>query len=484
MLTNAKRWFCVAIFGLAAFATSSAMAEDLPEGHPRLVDHGGAFSPRAFQIDIGAEQTAKTYYADVLSAQTGLATPATILTITVADLLAYLGYADITAVDLHAQSSTDLMARGTGDEILAIRFFAPKITSVSEKPVAIPDGGFGWRKVVRLISRPGSPARTNGIEAGYILQNIFSKSATDDPFDGDHVSVFNQAMLTRLPGSGPYSPAKRAAYFITFEPFVVIDPATKLPVKVDGAYQGDGRLSFKLGATFDEFDRDPETNLGASDYFVPDACENCHGGRTAIKINFLDTDHWFDRVFPNYGLAAPKFSEEDFTGMASSPFGLLYDGGTDLTTPQFKAAFDVIRKFNTGAVAQNTDAGSQPFQKLAAERWLQLHQPTASAEAHVPPIDRGFGTGTWSAATAGDKELVYYLNRYCYRCHSSVRYNVFDRDAVLGRAGGIPFRVLDINDAAFWMPQDRIFPGLGTKQGEPESSGSLLEFLTLLDAMQ
>ena len=53
----------------------------------------------------------------------------------------------------------------------------------------------------------------------------------------------------------------------------------------------------------------------------------------------------------------------------------------------------------------------------------------------------------------------YYLDRYCYRCHSSIKYHVFERQEVK-RKGDIEARLTELQDATLWMPQDRMFPGL------------------------
>ena len=181
---------------------------------------------------------------------------------------------------------------------------------------------------------------------------------------------------------------------------------------------------------------------------------------TRGKVNYLDTDHWFDRVLPAYGLTDPKFSEEDFAALAQSPFGILYDGGKDPASSEFTAAFNTIRKFNEQVSAQNAEIqGGNNFQLKAVNKWLELHRPEASGVNRVPPVERGFGDDLWNPASEADRKLVYYLNRYCYRCHSSVFYNVFDRAAVKARAdsGSITERATNIDGPGFWMPQDKIF---------------------------
>src|SRR5439155_467097 len=215
-------------------------------------------------------------------------TPETIENSTIKNLVTYFGHTNINARDLHRLSSDELMALSADGDILATRFFAPKISDVQEKPAQIPQGGFGWRKLVRLKAKAGSIA---------------------------------------------------------------------------------------------------ETNTKPKEYFVPDSCAQCHGGvRNRAKLNYLDTDHWVDRVTPAYGLADPRFAQEDFTALAQAPFGVLYDGGKDTTTSKFKNAFDVIRKLNEDIKTQNTDiGGGNNFQLAAVTKWLELHTPGASDNKHVPP---------------------------------------------------------------------------------------------------
>lgn len=458
-----------------------ATTDELPE--KRHITKGEAFRLNHFFINEGSEAAARTYYRDTLSTQTGFETPETIESTTIKNLLIYFGYSNINAKDLHGLASDALMGLSSQGDILATRFFAPKITDVQDKPTAIPELGFGWRKLVRLRAKAGSPADANGMRAVYILQNMVVRNVADDPFTADNVvSNFNQAiMIRKKPSSGQFTDEQRSAYFLTYGRLVKLDASGK-PDKSSGDFQDDGPITFNLLATFDENDRNPETNSAAKFYFVPASCEQCHGAIPSRgKLNFLDTDHWFDRVTPAYGLADAKFSQDDFIALSQSPFGVLYDGEKDTASAKFKAAFDVIRELNNEIKAQNEDVGGgNNFQLNAVKKWLDLH---ASDHQHVPPFKRGFGAKLWDESTE-QKTLVYYLNRYCYRCHSSVRFNVFDRQAVTARSAGIEDRVLEISSATRWMPQDRIFPGLAQQDGEGQATGDLKEFLDLLSQLQ
>jgi len=450
--------------------------------------HGVALQPPRLQVNVGSQAAAEAYYKTVLSPQAGFLSDPGVLTSNVGDLLNYLGYSTLTAKDLHRLSSDELAAAGSAGEIVATRFFAPKITDVSDKPNPNPVGGFGWRKLVRFKSRTGSIADQRGIESAFFLQNIFEKDVSADPFDAaDNVSINNQVILVRRGLATQFGPSNRAAYFITYGPLVVID-ADKKPVRdAGGNFQDDGKITTQLLATFDEHDRDPETNSEAQDYFVPDSCVQCHGASSARgKLNVLDTDHWFDRVSPNYGVTggAAFYGEEDFTALATSPFGVLYDGGKDQSKPKFATAFDAIRRINDEIKTQNEQAGGTTFQLDSARKWGELH---AVNTAHVPPYQRGFGTAVWNETDQLHRKSLYFANRYCYRCHSSIRFNVFDMQSVKDRIEDIKVRTLIVDpiSAGRWMPQDRIIPGLTVDPitGEGKAGADLKEFHDLLDAL-
>ena len=221
---------------------------------------------------------------------------------------------------------------------------------------------------------------------------------------------------------------------------------------------------------------------------VPDSCIQCHGSvRTRGKANDLDTDHWLDRVTPQYGLHEARFQQEEFTALVGSPHGVLYDGRKDQSTEKFGAAFDVIQTLNSEITNQNRRVGAvNNFQLGAVRRWLELHEPNNFGSQHMPPYQRGYSNLPWKADDENHRKLLYFLNRYYYRCHSSVRYNVFDREAVVSRKPGIRERILNFDDSAFWMPQDRIFPGLkvNATTGEAEATSDLAEFLGLLEPLQ
>lgn len=452
----------------------------IPGDHDRLKERSKAFRLTGFRVESGREDSAKRYYREVVSPQLGFLTPETIEASSIKDLLEYFGYSDITAQDLHRQSSKELMALHEPGDILATRFFAPKITAVAAEPTQIPASGFGWRKLIRLKAKAGSRAADNGISMLFFLQSVFEKTVEGDPFAVDkNVSCFNQAMVVRT--KPPFDDKdKHAVYFLTYGPLVPAGGQCG-----GGDSQGGGRIIFSLIAAF--ADRDPETGLGPKDYWVPDSCLQCHGGSPALaKANYLDTDHWFDRVTPDYGLTDPKYKQEDFTALAGSTQGVLYDGGKELNKPQFHSAFGVVRIINEEIRDQNRLLGEDAanFQLAAVNKWLSLHPPGAAGAVHVPPYKRSFGSPAWEADNESHRKLLYYFNRYCYRCHSSVEYNVFDLEAVKTLRGLMRKMLLEIKDPRTWMPQDRIFPGLATSGGVGVATEDLKEFLDLLGGLQ
>src|SRR5205814_8027397 len=128
------------------------------------------------------------------------------------------------------------------------------------------------------------------------------------------------------------------------------------PVSEDSL--NDPKLKLALQASFDAVAPEVGTGLPqpVKDYFVPIACGQCHGGLNLNqttgekevefarqKVNFLDTDHWFDRVQDG----------DDFAFLREESFGVLFDGGKDETTAKFAAAFDVLRRLNAETKEQN-----------------------------------------------------------------------------------------------------------------------------------
>jgi hypothetical protein len=225
-------------------------------------------------------------------------------------------------------------------------------------------------------------------------------------------------------------PGKDTAYWLVFE-----------NAAVDG-----GKRTDNLKATFDGGDYAPSDPTAEKPYYLPDACAQCHGGNAShAKLNYLDTDHWNDRIQ----------DDDDFSILrTNSQHGVLFDGGRDTTTPAFAAAFDAIKTLNTEIRDQNVAAGGEGFQVRAVENWLRIH---ATNRDFLPPIDRAIpapatdpAARVWSRQNPNDEALLKLLNRFCFRCHSSVIYHVFDKEAVFRRKSTIELLV-NLNV----MPQDR-----------------------------
>ena len=141
----------------------------------------------------------------------------------------------------------------------------------------------------------------------------------------------------------------------------------------------------------------------------------CHGnnGRRPL-INYLDTDHWFDRL------------DNDFPALKASGLPLVFDAQTnDSNAPAFKTAFDVIRKFNAESDDQVARAQPKHDEALASHKWVEVH---AANDAHVAPIDRAIGPPPqWSRQQPSDENVLNAMNQYCFRCHGTVKFSVFNR---------------------------------------------------------
>lgn len=141
---------------------------------------------------------------------------------------------------------------------------------------------------------------------------------------------------------------------------------------------------------------------------------------------------------------------------------MLFDGSKDTSSAQFKQAFDVIRQLNKEALAHsekvalgNSIAPEEDFKTKAVAKWVDLH---TTNDQRVAPIDRALaappGKKAWSN-NPDEVELLIRLNRYCFRCHSSIKFGVFGRWS-LPLFAKIIQRVSLPNGDKFRMPQGRI----------------------------
>jgi hypothetical protein len=105
------------------------------------------------------------------------------------------------------------------------------------------------------------------------------------------------------------------------------------------------------------------------------------------------------------------------------------------------------------------DPQKPSFQFRAVNRWVQLHPPKDNGHKDVfaRALDPLPGAGpAWSRDAEPDRRLLRAMNQYCYRCHSSIVYSIFDRPQVACRKGKITaFLNLSPGNSRY-MPQDRV----------------------------
>lgn len=420
------RWF--AIISLSIILAVAATAQTLADQVVKSDEIGVLISP-------GLEDEAEEYYVRI-SPKIGVTSVEEKLS-NLSALLAHFGYGALTADRLESDAPAVLMAAFPGDQILAARFFAPKIVDFNNK-LSEPDYPYhaGWRKLVRLQTIADSDADKAGLAAAYILFNYFQEQPTDDPFAGE--SVNTQVII--VPRSF-VAGQEDSAYFLDY------DTRSKKYA-----------IHYFLRAAFDTLTppKDPDTKR---DYFLPTACAECHGhdfergGPTGAaktypfaKLNYLDTDQWYDMMLGG-----------DFPS-TNGVLDVLYDGGLDHTTQQYADVVGVIRKLNEFIRVQNASSLRTPprdqFKLKAVENWLALHQTDVNP---LPPIARALNLGgqVWQD-TEGDRKMLGLLSQYCFRCHSTLRYSVFDKQSVVNRASSIIDRITLPPEDIFHMPQGRI----------------------------
>jgi hypothetical protein len=370
------------------------------------------------------------------------------------------------------------------DAILVSRFFAPKIATYynpvnggREFDPIDPDNIVpGWRKLVKLVPRPGSQAQIDGkISHAYILFNFKRADPNVDPFL-ENESGNNQIILI------PKDPLAGDRVF-----FAVYKSRSE---------------GYPLGP-FLQADFDLPGHVGVSipggkdsHYFVPRACAECHGHSNEVngaplkgqpidpntgaptndfsvgiyrfaKPNYLDTDQWYD------------WKDFDYRGVSGSLNDVVFDGGRDPSAPDYVRAVDVVRKLNTGIAAESLAAESDPaaptFQTLAVRKWLELHQ---ASDVRKPYSGRSIGNLAWNATNPDEMKLLRLLNNHCFRCHSSLRYNVFDKEAVAARK---QFIILFINTPV--EDAGKPLPGNFMPQGRVLTPGEKAEIERLLNSI-
>ena len=363
-------------------------------------------------------------------------------TTTLEDVLLYLGYraktpaTAISAQELQDSSPGDLMdprklgerlggVAISGGDVLVARFFAPKISDVSEQPVK----SAGWRKLVRLRSLPSSAAASNRIESGIVLFNFFAALDNANPFAGND-SLNTQIILVR-------KDAKKSLYWLDF-----------------GKTSTGAKLNHQLDAFFDagHIPTSVAKTGGPAAYFVPCACVSCHGGLRfdftttppapdnrfrAPLLDYLDTDHWFDRTQKG----------DDFEGLVAP---VLFDPGT----------FEVILLINEEIRQQNVAAQPDSVLGRAAEHWLVSHLDRGREREPIfeRSLQRAAASPVWNSNDPIDAELLPKLNRLCFRCHGTVLFDVFDKESVLKLKSNLNASLFprdQIADKRAAMPPDR-----------------------------
>jgi plastocyanin len=518
--TIMRRHASVLLTLLAGTFVTIAWAQTIPtpESRPAAQDHAapgtqqqdahgaaGAASGRFhILVNPGDPTTAKNYYnrievpLNVIFIDDAAPAPGTPKATNLNELLAYFGYQNAAGDGLKAEdlegidsfvlmpqnatefSTLDAVTSGRISRHLSLvdfwdstagapkvhvtRFFAPKIATYYNKtdpftPIHPDDIVPGWRKIVRLRPRAGSGAAAADLKYAYILFNFKKANADENPFTPNE-SANNQVILVRK----SVNPATQdACYFAVYNK------------KSDGY-----PLGLFLAADFDLPGYSSYVSGGSvtadSQYYVPIACAACHGHYndsanppngvfSQAKPNYLDTDQWYD------------WMDFDFHGVAGSLNDVVFDGGKDYTSPEFKRAFNVLGALNLG-IKEDTILVEQPppdpqFARRAVQKWLDIHQVNAAGVAadvlRKPYSVRGLddaAAGGWNPADPKEMRLLRLLDNHCFRCHSSVIYHVFDKPEVGSRAPRIKnFLNLASVDAlgrplpGFWMPQGRVLTG-------------------------
>jgi hypothetical protein len=475
-VSSDSRCIRLSLIGLASLATlaygllADAVAQETQEERLRrllhertleLIKAKGLSPGNAMQIMVaqGDEQGAKDYYKRIGP----LIGFPRLEKSTLDDLLNYLGYKGLSGKDLEELASFDLMpttpaefqalarkvtdpalfsanlklADFQQDRVLASRFFAPKIVNYNEEnkePGSRNRFVAGWRKLVRLRATSASDANKGGVAEAYILFNFFEPQEKRNPFLNE--SGNNQVIL--VPKA--FSATRDSVFWVLY-------------MKKSQGYP----LGYALNVGFDLPDCPPPTCPTTHNYYVPVACAQCHGHDVEsgfpingvfphAKVNYLDTDQWYDML------------AYDFPGTKDGPFDVVFD--SEKAPPgsaKYERAFGVLKKLNEGALKQNR-ASKRPgatsdFQIKAAEKWVEVHK---TSSAPVPPLLRAIDMGTgvvWSTRQPNDKALLDSLNRFCFRCHSSMYWSVFDKKFVLARKASIRGFV-----NSGYMPQGRIIP--------------------------
>lgn len=375
--------------------------------HRLVKQENGKFDVR---VTPGTEDEAKAYLEEIKGPDHLPSFSGSFLDTNLDALLRYMGSLpgeSFSAAQLEVESYDRLALSA----VVSTRFFAPKIINV--QPPIQDNAKYGWRRVIKLLAFHGSGAEADGIESLWVLFNYFSATPNyPDPSVSRSGAV--QAILVRR--ADTLGAPRFPVYFFVAGPYP------------------DYKLGLYLEASFDA--PPPPSRQGEDPaikkYYLPYSCAQCHGakredGLSKTKLNYLDTDHWFDRVQ----------SGDSFAGVPVA--NVLPDGGLP-GTAGFTRAFVMPQYLNKQIEIQNKAVDPDSFQHKAVQTWLRLH-PDGGNSSHIPPFDRSIAYPpdnlSWQATAEPDRELLPMLNRYCFRCHSSFAYHVFDKQAVKSRAASL-----------------------------------------------
>jgi hypothetical protein len=437
--------------------------KSIPAGEAQLMTLQGD----VLKVDPGSPDDAQRYYQAIAAKFPSLSQRClntNLILCGIPEVLAYFGFAPLRPTDLQRLAPEVLMDYSAllravsnpqdfrdfppigRDELLVTRFFAPKIMS----PKVLPPREFGWRKVLWFKARSGSGAARDGLAELYLLFN-FGSPQPKFPEGKDAGQI--QAMVTpRYPTADHYS-----AYFFVFNSLTGKCPEADAQGNIVVKDCTPAQIGLHLTASFDA------NFLPQRNYYIPTACAQCHGssgdGKVGARINQLDTDHWYDKV---------KYPQGEFSQVARNDV-LVGAGGRAMKT---------IYELNTRIRAQNAAIAEDSFQTRAADKWLALHadckdRPAECADQHFEPLLRGFkkpGSNTvWSNSTSTDPQLLTGINLNCYRCHSTIRFHVFEKKTVFDRRSLLQSRLRGGS-----MPPDRTLDEF-TKNGLIKLLGEMSE---------
>jgi hypothetical protein len=450
---------------LLILASAATLSDQLPADAPRN-SQDDIFPLRldttGLRVVPGSLEEAKAYYAELGNQ---LHFPGGRVPDHLDGLLEYFGYQTLRAADLDTIEPAILtnlpklkakLAPRLGDQpltgefavadaawdLLAAGYFSPKTSDVSCNSTAV-----SWRKVVRLKAIPGSAASSDRITALYFLSVIYAPASSNNPFAAPSKNI--QTMIVR--GNDRESKLKDPGAWIVYDP-------TK-----------NYELTHYTATSWDAGDPAVTDKNGVRKYYVPTACMKCHGdSRDAAAPQFFDTDYILDRA-----------ADDDFASrLGSGSASALFDAGNDPTSNRFKKAFDIFRRLNREILDQSQFAAPGSVGLPSAKVWMRLH---ASSDEHFPPIKRAITdkeipnlTEFWSDKSEVDRSLLPLLNRYCYRCHGTLNYNVYNKDDVLDRATKM-VRRLQSKVLKERMPQDRDLVAQN-----PAAHAELIKWLNML----